>query len=121
LIKKKKSGGRLGLALAYGSDLWFKAHPKEEPMNHWLAAVHRGARRAPATRRETAIVTSAAERMGGSGIWSLAGSAETRRPKGTSNPGAQRREIPILTREFVYALLEFRSTDHAGVRTRYFH
>jgi len=90
-------------------------------MNHWLAAVHRGARRAPATRRETAIVTSAAERMGGSGIWSLAGSAETRRPKGTSNPGAQRREIPILTREFVYALLEFRSTDHAGVRIRYFH
>ena len=29
---------------------WFKAHPKEEPMNHPLAVVSHGARRAPVTR-----------------------------------------------------------------------
>ena len=29
--------GRPGLDLADGSDLWFKAHPEEEPMNHSLA------------------------------------------------------------------------------------
>ena len=40
---------RAGLDSAGGSDLWFKAHPKEEPMNHSLATVQRGARRAPAT------------------------------------------------------------------------
>jgi hypothetical protein len=39
---------------ARDSDLWFMAHPKEEPLNHSLATVQRGARRAPATRREAA-------------------------------------------------------------------
>ena len=38
-------------------------------------------------RREAAIVTSAAGRMVGGGAWSLAGSAETPRPQGASNPG----------------------------------
>ncbi len=47
---KQKLVGRPGLEPADGSDLWFKAHPKEEPMNHSLATVQRGARRAPATR-----------------------------------------------------------------------
>ena len=42
--------GRPGLDSAGGSDLWFKAHPKEEFMNHSLATVQRGALRAPATR-----------------------------------------------------------------------
>ena len=28
--------GRPGLELADDSDMWFKAHPKEEPMNHSL-------------------------------------------------------------------------------------
>ena len=28
--------GRPGLEPADGSDLWFKAHPEEEPMNHSL-------------------------------------------------------------------------------------
>jgi hypothetical protein len=42
--------GRLGLDPADGSDLWFKAHPKEEPMNHSLATVRHRARRARVTR-----------------------------------------------------------------------
>ena len=42
--------GRPGLDSAGGSDLWFKAHPREEPMNHSLVTVQRGAHRAPATR-----------------------------------------------------------------------
>jgi hypothetical protein len=36
--------GRPGLEPADGSDLWFKAHPKEEPMNHSLVAVRHRAR-----------------------------------------------------------------------------
>ena len=42
--------GRPGLDPADGSDLWFKAHPKEEPMNHALLAVRHGARRARVTQ-----------------------------------------------------------------------
>jgi len=42
--------GRPGLEPADGSDLWFKAHPKEEPMNHSLVAVRHRARRARVTR-----------------------------------------------------------------------
>ena len=42
--------GRPGLDSADGSELWFKAHPREEPMNHSLATAQRGAHRAPATR-----------------------------------------------------------------------
>ena len=33
-----------GLETADGSDVWFKAHPKEEPMNHSLVAVRHRAR-----------------------------------------------------------------------------
>ena len=33
------------------------------------------------------LVTGAAGRMDGGGVWSLAGSAETPRPKAASNPG----------------------------------
>ena len=36
--------GRPGLEPADGSDLWFKALPKEEPMNHSLVAVRHRAR-----------------------------------------------------------------------------
>ena len=46
----RKLVGRPGLEPADGSDLWFKAHPKEEPMNHSLAAVRHRARRAQVTR-----------------------------------------------------------------------
>ena len=42
--------GRPGLDPADGSDLWFKVHPKEETMNHSLAAVRHRARRARVTR-----------------------------------------------------------------------
>ena len=42
--------GRPGLDPADGSDLWFKAHPKEEPMNHSLATVRHRARRARVTQ-----------------------------------------------------------------------
>ena len=42
--------GRPGLDPADGSDLWFMAHPKEEPLNHSLATVQRGTRGVPATR-----------------------------------------------------------------------
>ena len=42
--------GRLGLDPADGSDLWFMAHPKEEPLNHSLATVRHRARRARVTR-----------------------------------------------------------------------
>ena len=47
---ERKLVGRLGLEPADGSDLWFKAHPKEEPMNHSLAAVRHRARRARVTQ-----------------------------------------------------------------------
>ena len=46
----RKLVGRPGLDSADGSDLWFKAHPEEEPMNHSLATVQRGTRRVRATR-----------------------------------------------------------------------
>jgi len=36
--------GRPGLEPADGSDLWFKAHPKEEPMNRSLVVVRHRAR-----------------------------------------------------------------------------
>ena len=42
--------GRLGLDPADGSDLWFMAHPKEEPLNHSLATVRHRAHRARVTR-----------------------------------------------------------------------
>jgi len=41
---ERKLVGRTGLEPADGSDLWFKAHPKEEPMNHSLVAVRHRAR-----------------------------------------------------------------------------
>ena len=42
--------GRPGLEPADGSDVWFKAHPKEEPMIHSLVAVRHRARGARVTR-----------------------------------------------------------------------
>ena len=45
-----KLEGRPGLEPADGSDLWFKAHPKEEPRNHSLVAVRHRARGALVTR-----------------------------------------------------------------------
>ena len=42
--------GRPGLDPADGSDLWFMAHPKEEPLNHSLVTVRHRARRARVTR-----------------------------------------------------------------------
>jgi hypothetical protein len=42
--------GRPGLDSAGGSDLWFKARPKEEPMKHSLATVQARAPCARATR-----------------------------------------------------------------------
>jgi len=47
---ERKLVGRPGLEPADGSDLWFKARPKEEPMNHSLVAVRHRARRARVTR-----------------------------------------------------------------------
>ena len=47
---ERKLVGRPGLEPADGSDLWFKTHPKEEPMNHSLVAVRHRARRARVTR-----------------------------------------------------------------------
>jgi len=44
--------GRPGPEPADGSDLWFKAHPKEEPMNHSLAVVRHRARRALTTQNQ---------------------------------------------------------------------
>jgi len=41
---ERKLVGRPGLEPADGSDLWVKAHPKEEPMNHSLVAVRHRAR-----------------------------------------------------------------------------
>jgi hypothetical protein len=35
---------------AAASDFWFKAHPKEEPMNHSLATVQRRTRRVRSTQ-----------------------------------------------------------------------
>ena len=46
----KRVVGRPGLDPADGSDLWFMAHPKEEPLNHSLATVRHRARRARVTR-----------------------------------------------------------------------
>jgi len=46
----KRVVGRPGLDPADGSDLWFMAHPKEEPLNHSLATVRHRAGRARVTR-----------------------------------------------------------------------
>ena len=50
LVENEARWAARGLEPADGSDLWFKAHPKEEPMNHSLAAVRHRARRARVTR-----------------------------------------------------------------------